>query len=65
MKKSELQKLIRQEIKNYSDLHTVDDWLDYFDGASNDELEAELSGLKNPRTQSERNKRKAIIALLA
>ena len=52
-------------MKAYSELYTVDDWIEYFNSAGRMELKATLRGIKNNPDRKGKNKRDAINALLA
>jgi len=51
--------------KLYSKLYLVEDWIEYYKGASKRELKATLKDLKNHLDTRKRNQKDAIIALLA
>ena len=48
-----------------SELYTVDDFIEYYNGAGRRELKAALKAIGNSRDISKRNERFAIEALLA
>lgn len=51
--------------KPYSELYTVDEWIEYYKGASRKELKSALKDLKNRLDIRKKNQKEAIIALLA
>lgn len=51
-------------MKEFSECYTIDDWVEYYKLASKSELRAVLKSIPNRSNRGNKNKRKAIIALL-
>ena len=52
-------------MKNFTDCYEIEDWIEYYEGASRSELRSALSGVPNRSNTENKNKRKAIEALLS
>ena len=52
-------------MKSFSECYTTEEWIEYYEDAGRSELKAVLKGIPNRSTTQNKNKRNAIIALLA
>ena len=57
--------IIKSEtMKTFSELYTTEDWIEYYEDASRSELKAVLRSIPNRSNSGNKNKRKAMEALL-
>ena len=50
-------------MKAYTECYTIDEFIEWYDGASKAELNSNLKRIGNPSTRTDKNEVKAIIAL--